>query len=311
MPLFALTDGRLRPFRLLQGGAELYESEIEHLLWSNLEDLLGEPLFPVARQLVLPEGGRPDIVALDKVGRVVVIEIKRGIDRKQISQCLEYAGWARQSNLDEIASHYDPGSERFFTDWQEFTESVTPVVINRNPRLILVAKDMHPRTVQAFDFLVENGVPITFVPVSIYEGQPGERYVDVGQDSDAQATISAIPAEAAAASSQTRTQKRSWSLDGRRFRVGDLLDSGLLEPEDELVWERPNLGQRHEARVSQEGSIVFPDGQEFASPSAAAVAVAGHPIDGWNAWRVSRLGGRLLKDLRFIAIEGEFEPTVE
>lgn len=51
MPLFEVEEvGALVPFRQLLGGAELYESEIEDLLWSNLEEFTGEALFRVRRQ---------------------------------------------------------------------------------------------------------------------------------------------------------------------------------------------------------------------------------------------------------------------
>ena len=43
-------------------------------------------------------------MALDKTGRVVVFEVKRDVDRRQLAQCLEYAGWARTTNLDELGA---------------------------------------------------------------------------------------------------------------------------------------------------------------------------------------------------------------
>ncbi|HET8931552.1 MAG TPA: hypothetical protein VFN21_12905 [Acidimicrobiales bacterium] len=48
----------------MQAGPDLYEQEIEDLLWSNLDDLVGNPLFPVTRQAQIGGGLRPDIVAL-------------------------------------------------------------------------------------------------------------------------------------------------------------------------------------------------------------------------------------------------------
>jgi len=38
-------------FVRLKPGPELYEKEIEALIWSDLEAFTGEPLFPVARQM--------------------------------------------------------------------------------------------------------------------------------------------------------------------------------------------------------------------------------------------------------------------
>jgi Holliday junction resolvase-like predicted endonuclease len=107
VPLFEIdTAGELVPFRRLRGGAELYEREIEDLAWANPEEITGETLFLVQRQPQLRDGGKPDIVALDRSGRVVVVEVKREFDRGQLAQCLEYAGWARRTNLDELAQMY-------------------------------------------------------------------------------------------------------------------------------------------------------------------------------------------------------------
>jgi len=98
MPLFEIGDEELIPFRRVQAGPELYEAEIEELMWANLDQFVGEALFPLARQPVVAGGIRPDIVALDRNGHVYVIEIKRDIDRRQLAQCLEYAGWESSSH---------------------------------------------------------------------------------------------------------------------------------------------------------------------------------------------------------------------
>ena len=139
MPLFEIdSSGELVPFRRLRGGADLYEREIEHLVWDNPEEIVGETLFPIRRQPTLRQGGRPDIVALDRDARVVVIEVKRDVDRSQLAQCLEYAGWARRTNLDELAQMYRHGAERFFSDWQMFTGSDVPAIVNPYHGLFLL-----------------------------------------------------------------------------------------------------------------------------------------------------------------------------
>lgn len=81
-----MDQGSLLPFTRQAISAGVYESEIEGLLWDNLEELTGDNLFRVARQPVLSSGGRPDILALDSAGRVVVIEVKRDVDRHQLAQ---------------------------------------------------------------------------------------------------------------------------------------------------------------------------------------------------------------------------------
>ncbi len=139
MPLYELAEGSLKPFARLRPGPDLYEQEVEALVWADLEAFTGESLFPVARQARISSGGVPDILALDETGRVVIIEVKRDVDRGQLGQCLEYAGWARLTNLDEVASVYDGGRpghrgvEAFCRDWQDFTETATPSPSHPSP----------------------------------------------------------------------------------------------------------------------------------------------------------------------------------
>ena len=287
MPLYEVRDSELVGFRLLRGGSEIYEQEIEDLLWDNLDDFTGESFFRIRRQAKIKGGGRPDIVALDDTGRVVVIEVKRDVDRGQLAQCLEYAGWAKTTSLDELAGLYHRGDQAFFSDWQDFTESDAPVVINPNPRLILVAREFHDRTFAAFEFLTQGQLPIALVRVSMYEDATGRRFVDVEGEHEPEFAAS----EEAAGIDHTK-------IAGRRIRIADLLDAELIMAGDSLTWERPRLGQTHKALVTDQGAFQLADGRSFTSPSRAAMEAADiASYDGWYAWRLDR-NGKLLNDLR-------------
>jgi hypothetical protein len=288
VPLYEIrTTGELAPFRLLRGGANLYESEIEDLVWANPDEFIGESLLLVARQQALPNGGRPDIIGLASDARVVVIEIKRDIERKQLAQCLEYAGWARTTSLDELAGMYHGGAEAFFRDWQEFTEASVPQVVNRNPRIVLVARTFHGRTESALDFLQENGVPITVIEVALYEDAQQRRFLDIATEHEP-----ALPTVAPDGGDYTM-------IEGRRVRLSDLIEAELLEAGDDLVWRRPRLGTAYHAKIMESGGIVLEDGREFASPSLAAMRAAKlAAYDGWYARRVERLEGESLNELR-------------
>lgn len=288
MPLFEVADGELVPFRRLKGGADLYEKQIEQLVWENLEEFTGETLFPIARQAKLPSGGIPDIVAMDKAGRVVIFEIKRDVDRGQLAQCLEYAGWARQTSLDELARMYHGGQGPFWAGWQDYTESTTPVVVNPHPRLVLVAREFQERTESAFDFLIENKLPITLIRVSVYEDEDGRRFVDVEGEHEPE-----FAAGIAVEATFDHTK-----IDGRAIKIPDLMEADLLFPGDELRWDRPRLGFTYHATVNENGSIQLADGRAFTSPSRAAMEAANVPAyDGWYAWTVLRVN-KTLNDLR-------------
>lgn len=292
MPLYEVSDGALVPFVRLKGGADLYESEIEKLLWENLEDFTGETLFPIARQPTIGSGGKPDIVALDESARVVVIEVKRDVDRSQLAQCLEYAGWARTASLDELAGMYhEGGPDQFFSDWQEFTDSDAPVVINPQPRLVLAARDLHGRTQSAMEFLIENKLPVTVVKVSVYQDSSGRRFVDV--EGDFEPDLDGLGKGPSAQDSTT--------IGGKRISIADLLEHDLVQAGDELRWERPKKGETYSAIVEVNGAVKLDDGRVFASPSLAAMNAAELvAYNGWYAWTVVRLGktlDRLRKEL--------------
>jgi hypothetical protein len=285
--------GGLLPVRDVAPGPELYEQEIEELAWNNLELFSGQALFPLCRQAALPGGGRPDILALDSRGSVWVLEVKRDVDRGQLSQALEYAGWARGTSLDEIAGLYADGVSAFFRDWLEFTGSSTPVVVNRAPELLLIARDIHARTRDAMRFLADNGLPVTVVPVSLYEDDDGRRLVDIERESE----VTSAGAPDRGAGGQTQ---ETYMIDGRMIRIADLIEAGLISAGTEIELATRKKSAR--AVVTAEGTIKIGE-HSYPTPSAAGKLVVGHSVDGWVTWRVPTKGNRTLADLRLELLE--------
>jgi hypothetical protein len=309
MPLFELTkEDELVPFRRLHASADVYAREIGDLVWKSFEEIIGEPVFRVARRPSLSVG-QPDVVALDEQARVVVMTAQRDVDRGALAQALEYAGWASTTNLDELAAIYHRGPEAFFGDWQAFTDSSTSPRIRRPPRLIFVARGFHARTEPAFQFLVEHSLPVKALHIALYEDGQGRRYVEVDGDSEPD------PGGDGAAHGGTGAREEI-VLEGRGVRLSDLLDGGFISPGDKLIWARPGTGEIYYASLTDNGCIELEDGRVFSGPSRAAVEVAGIPAyDGWQAWRVGGADGELLDQLRARLIrrwaEIEDEPTDE
>lgn len=306
MALFEVTPDRgLIAFRTIRSGAELYESQLEDLLWDNLEELTGDPLFPVRRQAPIRGGGRPDIVCLDRTGAVVVIEVKRAIDRSQLAQCLEYAGWARSTNLDELAKFYHRGSARFWDDWTEFTGTTDPVLVNRNPSLIVTAGSFDDRSGSAVQFLVDNGLPIKVITTTMYQDSTGRRFLDTDIQGDSLGGTStpvgtgldgAVPAPTV-----TRPGVSTRRPTRTVFPVSllDLIAAGKLPAGERLTWHRPRSGDTHVCTVQGDGSLQTADGRSFSSLSSAAThAAGGGSFDGWEVWRSPTAGGMTLKDIR-------------
>lgn len=293
MPLYEVTDEELVPFRRISSGSDLYEREIEDLMWDNIEAFTGDALFRVCRQPRLSTGGRPDIVALDRTGRVHVIEIKRDIDRGQLAQCLEYAGWAKGTNLDELAGMFHEGQDEFFAAWTEFTESTAPQLVSDSPRLTLVARDFDERTAGALSFLTDSNLPISVLRVTVYEDQERRRFVDIDGDHEPEWEVAAVEAETAAGGRTPVHLK----IDGRRVQISDLMDHELLAAGETLTWHRPRTGSMYSVTVTDTGGLKLESGAVVSSPSRAAMdAAAVGSYDGWTAWR--NADGILLDELR-------------
>jgi CBS domain-containing protein len=74
----------------------------------------------------------------------------------------------------------------------------------------------------------------------------------------------------------------------------DLVDAELLDIGTKLRFSRPRMGVEHRAEVTETGGVRLEDGQEFSSPSRAAMVAAGaRALDGWTAWSVVPSGPTL------------------
>ncbi|GAA3709733.1 CBS domain-containing protein [Gordonia hankookensis] len=91
-------------------------------------------------------------------------------------------------------------------------------------------------------------------------------------------------------------ERKQLLIGGRRIRILDLIEGGLLVPGQDLVFKRPRAGARYDARVESDGSLTI-EGRRYTSPSSAASAVAEVSLDGWHAWQVGD-GGPYLHKLR-------------
>lgn len=79
--------------------------------------------------------------------------------------------------------------------------------------------------------------------------------------------------------------------------LADLVAQGVLKPNEEIVVNRRSA-PRIEAVVTRHGLIEV-HGRLFNTPSAAAKEVLNvGSVDGWLRWRVPRLGGKSLAELR-------------
>ena len=61
----------------------------------------------------------------------------------------------------------------------------------------------------------------------------------------------------------------------RRVLLADIVEAGILNPGDALVWRRANIGDSYRVLVTMDGKLDLGDGREVASPSAAVKELTG------------------------------------
>src|SRR5690349_1639784 len=99
----------------------MLEREMEDLLWNYPDKFFNEPLKPFLRQ-ASSEVGRVDLVFEDRLGRLLVVEIKRGkLERNAIYQVVDYFGMLKNRFPDRavemmVVAHSIPVERRISLD---------------------------------------------------------------------------------------------------------------------------------------------------------------------------------------------------
>ena len=76
--------------------------------------------------------------------------------------------------------------------------------------------------------------------------------------------------------------------------LASLVEQGILQIGEQLVWHRRSLKTSYAAVVNKDGTITLSNGSVHRTPSGAARALNNKkPIDGWLAWKVVRTGKSL------------------
>lgn len=290
MPLFEIhQDEEISSIPSLDPDKHFSEEEIEELIWNFTDDLIGEGLLPIKRQAQITGNLIPDIVCLDRESNVVVVEVKKKIDRKQLAQAIEYGGWARGTSLDQLSSLYHAGAADFWKDLAEFTDSEVPTPLSGSPRIVLVSSQYAPKTVAGIRLLLENKVPITMVTVTLYQGGNGNRLVDVDIEGTRKSSDPAQPV-----AKDSKQPPNGISDEVKAVKIPDLLSSGLLEDGEQIEWHRPRSGVTYYANVLADGEIELENGDRASSPSGAATKAANlKAFDGWEGWAKSSTGETL------------------
>lgn len=173
-------DGKVEPIPF--GGMD-NEGRLQQIVVEDIS-LVDPDLMVIGREVTTAYGGRIDILAMDALGNLVVVELKRDkTPREVVAQALDYGYWVRRITPEEI--------RRAFNDYQlslprsdnpkgieealeEKFNVVPPDELNSAHRLVIVAAKIDPATERIVKYLQEEyGVDINVVFFRAF--QDGER----------------------------------------------------------------------------------------------------------------------------------------
>jgi len=173
MPIHHVKDGKLEKFEKISADEE---KKIEDFIETH-PNILGEDIFVIGKQVSTPVG-IPDILAIDKNGNLVIVELKKGLPaRKIVAQILDYAVWGedqRYEDLNKIAK------EKHLTDFPDLYKKFEkmygkiPEPFNQLQRLYLISEEFDLKTVEICRYLKRSGIDISCIAINFHKSAEHE-----------------------------------------------------------------------------------------------------------------------------------------
>ena len=133
-------------------------------------DILGEELLIIAKELILSSGKRLDLLAVDRRGALVIIELKRDDSGSDVEwQAIKYTSYCSSLTQTDIFKHF---AEYLGGDAGEAQDKIEEFIdteiedLNEKQRIILVSKEFHSEVASAVLWLREYEVDIECVRLS-------------------------------------------------------------------------------------------------------------------------------------------------
>ena len=184
MRLFGVSnDGDFAEYVKAGFGDEHQEAELEDWLENNPDGIVEDSkLLIIGRQVQTSFGGAIDLLALDRWGDLVVIELKRGrTPRETISQALEYAAYAAQldyAQIEGLARQHQDDDVLSLAEAHRAYFSLVPeegVSFNKSQRIVIVGETITPEIRGTAQFLNDKGLRVTCLEFSFFRTDDGKR----------------------------------------------------------------------------------------------------------------------------------------
>jgi hypothetical protein len=161
------------------------ERTLESWLESNPDSIVEDGrLSIIGRQVATNFVSFIDLLALDRTGNVVILELKRDkTPRETIAQALEYASFAEglgHQELQKILQDYTGDESADLVEYHRRIHGIEqdePVSFNKDQRIVIVGHEITPEIRQTALFLRSKRLGITCVEFNYFKTDSGERLI--------------------------------------------------------------------------------------------------------------------------------------
>ena len=228
-----------------------YERRLEKWLIEDIS-ILSDNLVVIGSQVITPYGKTIDIIALNSVGELIIIELKRDKTyREVIAQALDYATWVKELGYDELNGILNKYGNSEIKDIGElfsvtFNIDAEEIEFNSDHKMLIVGSEIDDSTVRIINYLSNE-------PYSVNINAVNFNYFKDNNRNEFLAQSFIIPEENILAESKSKNRKRAKSIfrvlfDIHKLKIGDrvffkpAIDNGCDKNNPQISAEIVNLG---------------------------------------------------------------------
>jgi len=140
----------------------------------------------IGRQIYTDYGKYIDLLAIDRDGNLIIIELKKNkTPREVVAQLLDYASWVKELRDDDIASLYEAYQKKYHPDntsvsldeafCKRFNLKEMPEELNETHQMVIVASKVDESTERIVKYLSEEqNVPINVIFFRVFKDNDRE-----------------------------------------------------------------------------------------------------------------------------------------
>ena len=202
MPIHHVKDGKLEKYEKISANKE---KKIEDFIETH-PSILGDDVFVIGRQVSTPVG-KPDILGLDRLGNLIIVELKKGSPtRKILGQILDYAVWGENLQYNDLNKIAKENHLKGFVDLYKKFEKIygnVPEPFNQYQRLYLIAESFDKKTIEICRYLKRNGIDISCIEINFHKSNEHEII-------DSELVVGAEETKSEEFGGDKSTQKMNW-----------------------------------------------------------------------------------------------------